>query len=87
MGCGGCFRKNWVGVGCFGIVELVCGWCCGVFHGKNWVGPGARVSNCKKTMGLCCGWGLWFTYNWVKLVIAVHGLVELGVLKPHFAHP
>ena len=72
-----------LGIGCFGIVKLGCGWCCGVFHEKNWVGLG--VSNCKK--------------NWVGVVVggcgqlklglgvAVHGLIGLGVPKPHFAHP
>ena len=76
-----------LGIGCFVIEKLGCGWCCGVFHEKNWVGLG--VSNCKK--------------NWVGVVVggcgqlklglgvSVHDLIGLGlwlgVSKPHFAHP
>ena len=71
------------------IEKLGCGWCCGVFQEKNWVGLGVGVSNCK--------------VNWVCVVVggcgqlrlelgvAVHGLIGLGlwlgVSKPHFAHP
>ena len=82
-----------LGIGCFGIVKLGCGWCCGDFHEKNWVGLGVGVSNCKKNwvgvvVGGCgqlkLGLGL-------GLGVAVHGLIGLGlwlgVPKPHFAHP
>ena len=82
-----------LGIGCFGIVKLGCGWCCGDFHEKNWVGLGVGVSNCKKNwvgvvVGGCgqlkLGLGLW-------LGVAVHDLIGLGlwlvVPKPHFAHP
>ena len=82
-----------LGIGCFGIVKLGCGWCCGDFHEKNWVGLGVGVSNCKKNwvgvvVGGCgqlkLGLGL-------GLGVAVHGLIGLGlwlgVPQPHFAHP
>ena len=82
-----------LGIGCFGIVKLGCGWCCGDFHEKNWVGLGVGVSNCKKNwvgvvVGGCgqlkLGLGL-------GLEVAVHGLIGLGlwlgVPQPHFAHP
>ena len=82
-----------LGIGCFGIVKLGCGWCCGDFHEKNWVGLGVGVSNCKKNwvgvvVGGCgqlkLGLGL-------GLGVAVHGLIGLGlwlgVPKPYFAHP
>ena len=82
-----------LGIGCFVIEKLGCGWCCGVFQEKNWVGLGVGVSNCK--------------VNWVCVVVGgcgqlklglglglgvfVHGLIGLGlwlgVPKPHFAHP
>ena len=52
-----------LGIGCFVIEKLGCGWCCGVFHEKNWVGLGVGVSNCKKNwvgvvVNLDWGWGL-----------------------------
>jgi len=59
LGWGGCFRKKIglvLGIGCFGMVKLGCGWCCGVFHKKNWVG--LELSN-GKTIGLV----LWFVVN------------------------
>ena len=61
--CDGCINKmvcikKWF-VGCLGIVKLGCGWCCGVFHGKNCVGLVVRVSNCK--------------INWVGVVVWICG--------------
>ena len=48
-----------LGIGRFGIVKLGCGWCCGDFHEKNWVGLG--VSNLRK-IGLGLGWGEFSTF-------------------------
>ena len=52
-----------LGIGCFGIVKLGCGWCCGDFHEKNWVGLGVGVSNCKK-IGLVLLLGVVVNLNW-----------------------
>ena len=90
LGWGGCFRKKIglvLGIGCFVIEKLGCGWCCGVFHEKNWVGLG--VSNCKKNwvgvvVGGCGQLKLGMGFG---LGVAFHGLIGLGVPKPHFAHP
>ena len=79
-----------LGIGCFVIVKLGCGWCSGVFHEKNWVGLGVGVSN-GKNLGWCCGGGLWSAQIGVGVGVAVHGLIGLElwlrVPKPHFAHP
>ena len=80
-----------LGIGCFGIVKLGCGWCCGDFHEKNWVGLGVGVSNCKKNwVGVVVG-GCGQLKLGLGLGVAVHGLIGLGlwlgVSQPHFAHP
>ena len=54
-----------LGIGCFVIEKLGCGWCCGVFQEKNWVGLGVGVSNCKK--------------NWVGVVVGGCGQLKLGL--------
>ena len=53
-----------LGIGCFVIEKMGCGWCCGVFHEKNWVGLGVGVSNCKKKNGLVMLLGVLVNLNW-----------------------
>ena len=78
-----------LGIGCFGIVKLGRGWCCGDFHEKNWVGLGVGVSNCNKNWVdvVVGGCGQLKLGSGLGLGVAAHGLIGLGVPKPHFAHP
>ena len=49
-----------LGIGCFGVVKLGCGWCCGDFLEKNWVGVGFVVSYRKKiVLMLLLGCVIW----------------------------
>ena len=78
-----------LGIGCFGIVKLGCGWCCGDFHEKNWVGLGVGVSNCKVNWVCVVVGGCGQLKLGLGLGVAVHGLIGLGLWLPklHYAHP
>ena len=77
-----------LGIGCFGIEKLGFGWCCGVFHEKNWVVLGVGCQIVKNIglvlwlgflVNLILDWGLLSIFDWVGVVVEVP--------KPHIAHP